>query len=533
MTQTDQFTPPAKIPARLIDDQLTLHVNNHVAPLLPGLGSPATFEQGGYRFATVDYTNDVVGYINAHTNAGMKGPAYYWQGYTGRFQPREQQRQTIDFFTQHKRAYCFNGLGSGKSAAAIWAAEYLRHVGQVRRVLILCTLSCVEQVWRTELMNLCPMRSNVIVRGSHAKRKQLIESLPDYTIINHDGVKSTFDPLLAADYDLIIDDEGSVHRNASSALSKKTAELSAGRRFWLMTATPTPRGPMDAYGLAKLVTPERLPKSKFHFQQQVEMKVSQYTYVPRPGSEDIVFRTLQPAIRIKTEDCVDLPPVINITRDVPLTKEQAGARKSLIDDFVYQYSQTNDPVNAVTAGDVINKVLQVCQGTIKTGADTYAELDYGPRYTEAKSLIDDAEAKVIIFASYRATCQRLLADINKDYGDGYAEMVIGGVSQTARKQAFDRFKSDPRCKVLVAHPKTAGHGLNLIEANVTIWFGIKSDAELYEQACARMVRPGQTRTMVLAHLIGSPEERKIVQTLTQRMDMQNTVMDMVADYLNG
>lgn len=516
----------------LMGDKVIIHARDQSVVAVTAAVDGERFEFESEPFLRCDYNAQNSGILNSFLNLGLRGPAYNWSGYTGRFTPRVEQRQTVDFLTQNPRAFCFNGLGTGKTASSIWAAEFLRSQSLIRKVLIVCTLSTMKGVWKQELMNICPHRSAIIAGDKpKATREKIIAEGCDYTIINHDGVKTTLDALIAADYDLVILDEASVYRNDSSARSKDTRKLCENRRCWALTATPRPRSSMDAWGLGRLVNPARLPRSKVAFQNATMMQMSKFIWVERPGADEYVFNALQPAIRIRLEDCTSLPPVINYDLDVPLTPEQETARKNIIGQFIYTMKGGNGTLTINNAADVINKVLQVAQGTIKTGEDQFDPIDYKPRYNALTELIDQAEAKVIVFATYRGSCFRLKDDLTKEYGDGSVALAIGGQSGNQRDAQIERFQKDPKCRILVAHPKTAGHGLNLIEANVTVWFGITSDAELYEQACARMVRPGQTRTMILAHILGCAEEKRLLGVLQQRMETQNVIMEMVSEYL--
>ncbi|MBW3853887.1 helicase, partial [Staphylococcus aureus] len=47
-------------------------------------------------------------------------------------------------------------------------------------------------------------------------------------------------------------------------------------------------------------------------------------------------------------------------------------------------------------------------------------------------------------------------------------------------------------KLLIAHPASAGHGLNLQQGgHIIVWFGLTWSLELYQQANARLYRQGQ------------------------------------------
>ena len=91
-------------------------------------------------------------YINAPSPIMGK---YKW---TGTFPPFEHQKKTAAFLTINKRAFCFNEMGTGKTASAIWAADYLMDEGIIDRVLIVCPLSIMDSAWRDELFKVAMHR---------------------------------------------------------------------------------------------------------------------------------------------------------------------------------------------------------------------------------------------------------------------------------------------------------------------------------------------------------------------------------------
>jgi hypothetical protein len=71
---------------------------------------------------------------------------YQWPGM---LKPFDHQRDTARFLTLHRRAFCFNEAGTGKTSAAIWAADYLLNLGLIKRVLVICPLSIMQSASST------------------------------------------------------------------------------------------------------------------------------------------------------------------------------------------------------------------------------------------------------------------------------------------------------------------------------------------------------------------------------------------------
>ena len=190
--------------------------------------------------------NEVVvkwGIDEAHVlkNLNIKVPSpiegkYKW---TGKYAPFEHQKTTSAFMTMNKRAFCFNEQGTGKTASAIWASDYLMNVGRVKRVLIICPLSIMDSAWRNDLFTFAMHRTVDVAYGSAKKRKEIIEGNADYVIINYDGVEIVLDAVANGGFDLIIVDEATHYKNPQTKRWKTLSALMTPEKWlWMMTGTP-------------------------------------------------------------------------------------------------------------------------------------------------------------------------------------------------------------------------------------------------------------------------------------------------------
>jgi len=225
---------------------------------------------------------------------------YEW---TGRYDPYDHQKTIASFFTLNKRAFCFNEQGTGKTASAIWAADYLLEQGKINRVLVICPLSIMESAWRNDLFSFAMHRKVDVAYGSKKKRREIIENGAEFVIINYDGVEIVQDVVKEGGFDLIIVDEATHYKNVQTKRWKTLNKLmDKGTWLWMMTGTPASQSPMDAFGIAKLICPNRIPKLSAAWREKVMYQVSRFKWLPRPKAKDYVFQALQPAIRIRSEE---------------------------------------------------------------------------------------------------------------------------------------------------------------------------------------------------------------------------------------
>ena len=172
---------------------------------------------------------------------------YKW---SGRFHPFDHQKTTAEFLSINERAFCFNEAGTGKTSSALWAADYLMTQGKVKKVLIICPLSIMYSAWRDDVFNTCMHRNAAVCYGASHKRKTIIESDYDFTIINYDGVNIVEDEIKKQEFDLIIVDECNAYKSHTTKRWKTLNRiLNPETRIWMMTGTPASQSPMDAFGL--------------------------------------------------------------------------------------------------------------------------------------------------------------------------------------------------------------------------------------------------------------------------------------------
>ena len=224
---------------------------------------------------------------------------YKWPGI---YTPFDHQRTTAAFLATHPRCFCLNEAGTGKTSAAAWAADYLMTVGAIKRVLIVCPVSIMDTAWRSDLFKTVMHRTVALAVGSRTKREEIVRAGYEFTIINFDGVKVVREALAKQEFDLIIVDECTAIKSATTDRWKALASLVLPKtRMWLMTGTPAAQAPTDAYGLAKLVNPQAVPRFFGAFRDQVMYKVTQFKWVPKASAAETVHRVLQPAIRFTKE----------------------------------------------------------------------------------------------------------------------------------------------------------------------------------------------------------------------------------------
>lgn len=450
--------------------------------------------------------------------------------------PFVAQTETANFLTLHPRAHVLSDMGTGKTLAALWAADALMSQEKFS-ALIVAPLSTLTTVWSdTVFQNFLARRKLVILHGTEEQRLKALATPADFYCLNHDGVKvgaaldgkkvkfrnGGFAAALAArtDIRMAIVDEVGAYRDHRSLRSKVCRAVVANRDYyWAMTGTPMPNAPTDAYGLAWQLN----GANGEYFtacRNRLMMQTGKWKWLPRQGSYEAGLRMLMPYIRYSIEDCQDLPELTMQDREVELSADQRKALKEIKREFLLEMEKGT--VSAVNEAALRSKMLQICQGAVYDDKHAAHILDCKPRISALKELIENESAKTIVFCGFTSVVNRL----NEALTDYTHEVITGATTPKERARIIQAFQNERDPHVLLAHPETISHGQTLTAAATTVWFGPIDKADVYIQANKRMHRPGQLRPCTVVNLAGSPVEREAYKRLGTNQSLQGLMLKL-------
>lgn len=477
---------------------------------------------GGNELAVLNHGSDETRFLR---NLGFDVPApvlsqYDWEGGS----PFDVQKKTAALLTMHRRAYVLNGMGTGKTKAALWSWRYLNRRGEAGKLLVVAPLSTLNFTWAKEVFQTLPGVKAVTLHGSKAKRLKRLAEDADVYIINHDGLAVMAEALAQRDdIDTVVLDELAVYRNATTTRTKTARKVVASRKWvWGMTGSPTPNAPTDAYGQCTVLTPHTVPKYFNRFRDEVMHKITQFKWIPKPNAIERVFEVMQPAVRFTLDDVVELPEVVERTIEVEMGPTQAKVYKQM-EEQAHTMIQ-NKEITAMNAGAVLNKLLQISTGFVYTREKEVKYLDNDERMTTLVDLINSTDRKIIVFVPF----VHALEGIHKRLtSEGYdVRMVSGATPQRDRDSIFALFQNTENVRVLVAHPQTMAHGLTLTAADTVVWFAPLPNLEIFEQANARIRRIGQKNKQQVLMLSATKVERRIYTNLRSKQKVQNALLEL-------
>jgi SNF2 family DNA or RNA helicase len=421
------------------------------------------------------------------------------------------QELARDFLRNRGRAGLFLDMGLGKTAISLSAIEE-RHLP----VLVVAPKRVAEHTWPAERDLWRPDLSLALAAGTKQQREQALAAGADITVISRDNLADAR-PI----YKTVVLDELSSFKNRSSMRWKAARRLTTKADYvWGLTGTPSPNGYLDLWAQVFLLdNGERLDTASGRYQQRYFQSFGQLPsgvqidWRPRPGAEETIRDLLSDlCLYMSSDDELDMPPVTynSVVVDMP------GAARSMYDQLREDMCLVvdEDTYSASSAAVLSNRLSQLSAGFL------YSDEQDGTYTPVHKAKLE------------------ALAEIMEGTGDNvlvfYNFLAERDMIKAAFKQA--RLIDEPgvlagwnkgEVPMMLAHPASAGHGLNLQHGGHTmVWTSLTWDLELYQQACKRLDRQGQQHPVVIHDIqCRRTVDQVIAARLDTKADGQYTLLD--------
>jgi SNF2 family DNA or RNA helicase len=436
--------------------------------------------------------------------------------------PYKHQIITSQFILENPRAFIWSDAGTGKTLSCLLSYRILRNHG-IKKLLIVCTKSTMLSVWGREVFCEFLGVPYGLLLGARSKRLTLLDNDFEIYVINHDGIKVLEQELVKWRAEVVIIDEHTAFKNSRTDRWKALNKISEHALFvWMLSGTPCSQAPTDLFAPAKIICPDAVGKSFLRFRDRVMQQVSMYKWMPRPNWEDVTKEF--PVVRFSREECLDLPQVTKTTLQIEMSALQKSSFETLRKEAILMLDDKE--ITAVHEGVMRMKLLQCCSGYVYSTADEHGDktvIDLQPteRVNAVIEIIEECLRGVIIFAPFTSSIDALYNQLKRLWK---CAIVDGSVTMRERTNVFADFQ-DGKIDVVIAHPKTMGHGVTLTYADTIIWYLVTSDAELYEQANGRINRIGQDHKMRVIHLVSTKLEEKVLERLEQKQSMQGLLLE--------
>lgn len=454
--------------------------------------------------------------------------------------PLDHQKLMANFMVSHPRCFNLSDMGTMKTLATLWAADWLmqQYPKGECRALVIAPLSILATVWgQTISRNLLGRRTYEIIHGSASTRLDRLKKPADFYIINFDGVgvgahtrrQFTLDGLskelsTRSNIQLVIVDEARNYHDSRTKRHRIAKAVFGSKPYlWFLTGTPTPNGPLDAYGQAKLVN-NAFGESWTSYRNRVMAQITSFKWVPRAGANEAARKLLSPAIRFDIRDVWDGPELTTQQREVELTAEQQKQMKALKRELMVEVAG-GKMISATNEAAARTKFIQISLGAIYDAEHEWHPVDAAPRLTELKQVLRDAPGKVLIFVPLTSVVNLLYREL-KEWS---REIVNGQTAARDRERIFNDFQQSDHPRMLIADPGCMAHGLDLYAAQTVIWYGPTDKTELYLQANKRAHRPGQCYPVTVVQFVATALEKEIFRRLESNESLQGALLQMVRE----
>lgn len=433
---------------------------------------------------------------------------------------RRYQGAATQFIKDTKRCALFIEPGLGKTVSAGTAVRDLADLFEIGRTLIVGPQRVVRKVWPDEFKQWEHLKdfTYTVINGSPQARLKKLTQATEVHLVSHDLVP-WLDSLIGTDheYDVIIIDESSRFKNKDTNRWKAMRRLVARARYVvLLTGTPAPNGLHDLYAQIYLLDyGKRLGHTITAFRERwFEQNWNEHGYRPREHTEKAIYSRIEDiCFTLREQDYSELPPRVNNYIEIEFDDETRKQYKKFEKDYILELEDGGN-IKAVSAAALTNKLLQLTNGVVYD-RDRNGRPFHNKKIEALKEIVEDSQGQPI-FVAYN-----FRTDIDQIKAAFPHAVVLGNNPKT-----IDDW-NDGKIPLLIAHPKSAGHGLNLqFGGSIAVWFGLTWSLEDYQQFNKRLHRKGQISTVIIHHLIvkGTIDE-DVVKSLQGKDDTQNDLMN--------
>lgn len=413
---------------------------------------------------------------------------------------RDYQEVAVQFLQGRPQAGLFLDMGLGKTAIVLSALED-RHLP----ALVVAPKRVAEDVWDVERDLWRPDLSIARAVGEADEREAALRAGADITVISRDNFGDAEDIRPRVKYRTLVVDELSGFKTKTSVRWRTARRMINQLKIphvWGLTGTPVSNGYMDLFAqVALLDGGERLGlnqqtyTNRYFTPGRTIASGRVVSWDPKPEAEDRIKEKIEDiCLSMETDGRVQLPPITYNTINVKLPRKAAAAYNDLtaqlIADLrlVFSGGQVHTAANAAV---LLGKQAQITAGFLYSDDKDLGEPTqhlHMAKIDAVKEIVEATDSPVLVF--YRFTEERELL----------LKHVKGAVSINSAN-SIKRWNRG-EIPVLVAHPQSAGHGLNLQHGGHTVvWTTLTWALEDWEQANKRVYRSGQKHPVVIHRIM--------------------------------
>ena len=444
-----------------------------------------------------------------------------------KYEPHGCQAYATKWLLDKEKAALFLDMGMGKSVITLTAInELMFDYFDVAKVLVIAPLRVAQNTWDSEIEKWEHLRHLRIAKilGNEKERIQALNATADIYVINRENVKWLVDRCGKHwPFDMVVIDELSSFKSHQAQRFKALRKIRPFmKRVVGLTGTPAPNSLIDLWPQIYLLDGgKRLGKTITGFRERYfypdkRNQYIVYSYKPKEGAEEAIYKKLSDiCVSMKAEDYLKLPERINNTIPIHLPKKAKEKYDQLERDLLLPLNDSDIVAN--TAAVLTNKLLQMANGAVYDENGDVQEI-HNAKLKALEDVLEAANGKpVLIFYAYKHDLARI-----KKHLKGQDLKVLDTAEDI---NAWNKGK----VPIMLAHPASAGHGLNLqAGGNIIVWFGLTWSLELYSQANARLYRQGQKQNVIIHHLVAkNTMDEDVMRVLENKEAGQEALLNAI------
>lgn len=445
-----------------------------------------------------------------------------------KYEPHKYQSYATDFIIKNPIAAVFLEMGLGKSVITLTAIKKLKESDAICQVLVIAPLRVARDTWPAEIAKWDHLKDldYAVAVGTESERRSAILRDATITIINRENVDWLINKSgLPFHYDMVVIDELSSFKSYGAKRFKALLKVRPFiKRMVGLTGTPSSNGLMDLWTefrvldfgkrLGRYITRYRLS----YFEPDKRNAQMVFSYKPLPGAEDRIYdRISDITISMKSADYLDMPECILNEVPVYMNEHEQSIYNDFREEMVAQLK--DEEIDAANAAVLSGKLLQMANGAVYDELGTSHPI-HNRKLDALEDLIEGANGKPVLVAYW---FKHDLEQIEERLRSLHIPFAKLDKPDTIRRW------NNGEIPVMLIHPASAGHGLNLQAGGSTlVWFGLTWSLELYQQTNARLWRQGQKDTVVLHHIICKDTiDEDVMAALKRKEKVQSDLIDAV------
>ena len=443
------------------------------------------------------------------------------------FTPHDYQRIAIERVMENTHYGLLLDMGLGKTISTLYAIEQLMYDSfEVQKVLIIAPKKVAESTWAQEVRkwNQTKHLRVASILGSADDRIQAVESEADIYVMNRENVQWLYEYLTKKKqfpFDMLVIDESSSFKNPQAKRFKAMRKMRPlFKCIVILTGTPAPNTLMDLWAQMYLLDGgERLGKTiteyrTRYFRPDKTNGHIVYTYRLQQGADNVIYDKIQDiCMSLKAKDYLNLPDRVDNVITIELTDKERELYREM--ERTHILTLVDEEISALNAAEVANKLLQMANGAIYN-EDGDAIVIHRQKIERLKELVEVNDGKpILVFYNFKHDLESI-----KDVFPKSVEL---------RTDADVEEWNKGNIQMLLAHPASAGYGLNLqAGGHIIVWYGLTWSLEQYQQANARLHRQGQQEPVIVHHLVAKDTmDEQVMKALERKEVGQDALLEAI------